>query len=88
MVVPYSVPLPYIEAYLLTSELSIGTRVHETFLMVSLVVISIKFAIQQYLKHLSSMHSLCALRSAYTGQLPADLSHATRMNMGKSSVIV
>ena len=28
------------------------------------------------------------LRSAYTGRLPADLSHATRMNMGKSSVIV
>ena len=29
-----------------------------------------------------------SLRSAYTGRLPADLSHATRMNMGKSSVIV
>ena len=27
-------------------------------------------------------------RSAYTGRLLADLSHATRMNMGKSSVIV
>ena len=30
----------------------------------------------------------CHLRSAYTGRLPANLSHATRMNMGKSSVIV
>ena len=28
------------------------------------------------------------LRSAYTGRLLVDLLHATRMNMGKSSVIV
>ena len=36
------------------------------------------------------MRHCIALRSAYTGRLklPADLSHATRMNMGKSSVIV
>ena len=54
VVVPYSVPLPYV--YLPTSELLVP--VHET---VSKCVISIKFAIQQCLNSLSSMHSLRAL---------------------------
>ena len=35
-----------------------------------------------------SLFSSHPLRPAYTGRLPADLSHATRINMGKSSVIV
>ena len=53
MVVPNSVP-----EVCLSKGAFFSTRIHETFPMISTVVISIKFSIEQCLNYLSSMHSL------------------------------
>ena len=60
MVVPYSVPFQYIEVCLPKREFLVPGFVRTTFATVTMVVIYVKFSIQQCLNYLSSMHSLSA----------------------------